>query len=58
MIEVKVFCAQCGNEKTIEVHPDKIPHGVQLKAIIKEAGWIVQFNKPYFDVYCSKRCFL
>ena len=29
-----------------------------IKATAKKCGFIVQYNRPYVDVYCSKRCAL
>ena len=56
MITIQVYCAQCGKRKDIELQSDSIAPTVELQSLINSAGWIVQYNKPYFDVYCSKRC--
>jgi hypothetical protein len=58
MIKLLVFCAMCGKEKTIKIDTTKICPQVELQTLINDANWIVQYNKPNFDIYCSKRCAL
>jgi hypothetical protein len=54
-MKIEWYCAMCGTTgfKAIK-NLDPMP---TFEAVILSVpGWIVQHNKPHFDVYCSKKC--
>jgi hypothetical protein len=63
-VEIRLSCAMCSAKPEIvenldfEKHPRlaQVPLIDVVSSIANKKGWIVQYNAPHIDVYCSKRC--
>jgi len=53
-MKLTFYCAMCGKEKELAISQDDLDPGMTVRRLIEGGGWIVQFNDPHFDVYCSK----
>lgn len=58
-MRIELSCAMCGAEKTVEADTKgartmTVWQFVENAAVA--AGWIVQRNGDYLDLYCSKKC--
>jgi hypothetical protein len=55
-MELKLFCAQCSNMKTVDVDTDGLSGTTTVQDLIARNRWISQQNGSHLDIYCSKKC--
>jgi hypothetical protein len=56
-MRIEIYCSMCGKELEVEINQNGLdPHESIASLITRHSRWIVQYNEPALDLYCSEKC--